>query len=223
MTSKNQFEQIIIVGSGGFGREVLQTILDCNENSEQYEVLGFLDSKKSLKNKIIDGYPVFGGDEWFIKNKKNKIKYIIAIADNKIREKIIKKLKMFNINFATIIHPSVILPKNTKIGKGTIIQAGVIITTNVKIKNHVQINMGSTIAHDSIIEDYVTISPGSHINGDNNIKKNTFIGTGVITKENITIGENAIIGAGTVLLENVPKKSLYVGIPGKLKQKIRTT
>lgn len=223
MTSKNQFEQIIIVGAGGFGREVLQTILDCNENLKQYEVLGFLDSKKSLKNKIIDGYPVLGGDEWFKKNKKNKIKYVIAIADNKIREKIIKELKIFNINFATIIHPSVILPKSTKIGKGTIIQAGVIITINVKIKNHVQINMSNTIAHNSIIEDYVTISPGSHIAGDNIIKKNTFIGSGVITKENIIIGEHAIVGAGTVLLENVPKKSMYIGIPGKLKRKIRDT
>jgi sugar O-acyltransferase (sialic acid O-acetyltransferase NeuD family) len=219
MIKKNNLEKIIIIGASGFGREVLQTILDCNKKLEKYQIVGFLDSQKSLKNKKIDGYSVLGGDEWFTKKNVTEVKCVIAIGDNKIRKKISEKLVKKNVIFSTIIHPTVIFPKNTKIGKGTIIQAGVIITVNVKIKNHVHINIGSTVGHDSVIEDNVTISPGTHVNGHGIIKKNSFIGTGVIIKENILIGESAIIGAGTVLLENVPKNSMYVGIPGKLKQK----
>ena len=219
MGKKNILEKIVVIGTGGFGREVLRTILDCNEEFEKYEILGFLDSQKSLKNKMIDGYPVLGADSWFTKKNAKEVKCVIAIANVKVRKKISQKLEKKNVNFATIIHPSVIYPKNTKIGKGTIIQAGVIITVNVKIRNHVHVNISSTIGHDSVIEDYVTISPGTHVNGHDIVKKNTFIGTGVIMRENIVIGESAIIGAGTVLLDDVPKNSMYVGIPGKLKRK----
>ena len=208
---------LVIIGTGGFSREVLWTIQDYNEIHNEFSVLGFLDDNESLLGQTIDGIKVLGNTDWIF-SKKNKIKCVIGIADSQTRKKIVHKFEKEKISFQTIIHPSVIFSKSNKIGNGTIIQAGSIITINTAIGDHVHINIGSTIGHSSIIQDFVTISPGVHVNGNTIIEEGTFIGTGAIMKQNLKIGKWAKIGAGTVLLTNVEDYSFYAGIPGKLKK-----
>ena len=61
-------KKIIIVGAGGFGREVVWTIQDCNKISKTYSIEGFLDDDESLTGKKIDGIPILGNLDWFRKN-----------------------------------------------------------------------------------------------------------------------------------------------------------
>ena len=215
----HELMKIVIVGAGGFGREVLWTLRDCNKVLKKYNILGFIDDDKELKNENICGIPILGGLEWF-SDQTEDIYCAVATGDPKIRKSIVDKLKKNNVKFPTIVHPSVINSEYVKFGRGSIIQAGCILSTNIEIKEFVHINMDSTIAHDCIIEDFVTISPGVHINGNISIGENTYIGTGTVTKEKITIGKYSVVGAGTVLIDDVQDFSLYVGIPGKFKKKI---
>tara|TARA_B110000438_G_scaffold145673_1_gene140225 strand:- start:335 stop:1000 length:666 start_codon:yes stop_codon:yes gene_type:complete len=208
---------IIIIGAGGFAREVLWTIQDHNEIYHEFSVVGFLDDDKSLWGNTIDGIEVLGKID-LVFSQKEKIKCVIAIADSEIRKKIVKKLEKEKISFQTIIHPNVVYSKSSKIGKGVIIQAGGIITVNVKICNHVHINMDTTIAHDSVIQDFVTMAPGVHVNGETTIQEGVFIGSGAVLQQKLKIGKWAKIGAGTVLRTNVEEYSTYVGVPGKLKK-----
>ena len=213
-------EEIIIIGAGGFGREVLWTINDCNKNGKKYSVLGFVDDDQTIQNSIIDGCKVLGGLEWIENNYKKSMSCIIAIGDTNRKKEIEKKLKKIEPSYATIIHPSVISSKSIIIGEGTIIQAGVILTINITIGKHVHINIDSTVGHDSIIENFVTINPGVHINGKTIIRNSAYIGTGAVMKQEVEIGKESVIGAGSVVLKNVPEKSLYAGVPAKLKRNI---
>ena len=216
MSNKPKID-LVIIGTGGFSREVLWTIQDYNEIHNEFSVLGFLDDNESLLGQTIDGIKVLGNTDWIF-SKKNKIKCVIGIADSQTRKKIVHKFEKEKISFQTIIHPSVIFSKSNKIGNGTIIQAGSIITINTVIGDHVHINIDTTIGHNSIIQDFVTISPGVHVNGNTIIEEGTFIGTGAVMQQNLKIGKWAKIGAGTVLLTNVEDYSFYAGIPGKLKK-----
>jgi len=216
MSNKSKID-LVIVGTGGFAREVLWTIRDYNEIYHEFSVLGFLDDNESLLGQTIDGIKVLGNTDWIF-SKKNKIKCVIGIADSQTRKKIVHKFEKEKISFQTIIHPSVIFSKSNKIGNGTIVQAGSIITINTVIGDHVHINIDTTIGHSSIIQDFVTISPGVHVNGNTIIEEGTFIGTGAVMQQNLKIGKWAKIGTGTVLLTNVEDYSFYAGIPGKLKK-----
>jgi sugar O-acyltransferase (sialic acid O-acetyltransferase NeuD family) len=220
MGNTNQFIKIVIIGAGGFGREVLWSIEDSNQKLKKYDVIGFIDENESLKGKLVNNIPVLGDLNWFSSKDASNVSCIVAIGDCKIREKIVKKLKEKNVKFETMIHPSVIHSEFVKFGEGVIIQAGSIITVNVSIGNHVHVNIDSTIGHDCVIEDFVSLAPGVHINGRNSIKKGSYVGTGTVTKEKITIGKDCIIGAGTVLISDVPDNTMFVGVPGKLKKKL---
>jgi sugar O-acyltransferase (sialic acid O-acetyltransferase NeuD family) len=216
MSNKSKID-LVIIGTGGFAREVLWTIRDYNEIHDEFSVLGFLDDDESTWGQTIDGIKVLGNTD-YIFSQKNEIKCVIGISNTKIRKKIVQKLEKEKISFQTIIHPSVIFSKTSKIGNGTVIQAGSIITTNVVIGNHVHINMDTTVAHNSIIQNFATLSPGVHVNGNTIVEEGVFIGSGAVIKQNLKIGKWSIVGAGTVLLTNVEDHSMYVGVPGKLKK-----
>jgi len=218
ISKKDNVTNIVIVGAGGFGREVLWTLIDCNKKFKAYKVIGFIDDNKSLKGKLVNNIPVLGGLDWFSSNNSKNFKCSVAIGDCKLRKKIVQELEKRDIEFATIIHPSVICSEFVEIGKGTIIQAGSIITPNTKIGQHVHINMHCTIAHDCILEDFVTLAPDVHINGDTMIGSGVFIGTGAVAKDEIKIGRGSVIAAGAVLIDDVPENSLFAGVPAKQKK-----
>jgi len=216
--SKNNVKEIVIVGAGGFGKEVLWTLQDCNKVSKKYEILGFVDDDNSLMGKIINNFPVLGDTNWLLSPNKNKIECVIALGDNKTRKKMVKKLEERYLKFPNIIHPSVKYSDFVNIGQGVIIQHGSIISTDVTIGNHVFINFNCTVGHDCKLNDFVTLSHGVNISGTNLIEEGVFIGAGSATDEKIKIGKWSIIGGGIILGKNVPENCMFFGPSGKMKE-----
>jgi sugar O-acyltransferase (sialic acid O-acetyltransferase NeuD family) len=209
----------VIVGAQGSGKDVLWTIMDINKISNTFDVIGFLDDDKKLHGKKINGYPILGGINW-LSNKK-KIGCVVAIGDSKIRERVVKKLKNFNVSFPSIIHPSVIMSEFVTVGKGTIICAGGIISPYSEIGNFVFINLRSLIAHNCKIKDFVSINPGVNVNGHTIIEKGAYIASGVTVRDEIKIGKWSVVGIGGVIGNDVKPYSLYLGNPGRLIRKIK--
>ena len=209
----------VIVGAQGSGKDVLWTIMDINKISNSFDVIGFLDDDKKLHGKKINGYPILGGINW-LSNKK-KIGCVVAIGDSKIRERVVKKLKNFNVSFPSIIHPSVIMSEFVTVGKGTIICAGGIISPYSEIGNFVFISLSSLIAHYCKIKDFVSILTGVNVNGHTIIEKGAYIASGVTIRDVIKIGKWSVIGIGSVIGNDVKPYSLYLGNPGRLIRKIK--
>ena len=220
MKKKNyKSKKIVIVGARGQGKDVLWTILDINKVSNVFDVVGFLDDDKKLHGKKINGYSVLGGMNW-LSNKK-KIGCVVAIGDSRIKERVVKKLKNFNVSFPSIIHPSVIMSEFVTVGKGTIIHAGAMIPPDSKIGNFVFINLRSQIGHDCKIKDFVSIMAGVNITGDTIIEKGAYIAAGVTVRDDIKIGKWSVVGIGSVIGNDVKPHSLYLGNPGRIVRKIK--
>jgi len=209
--------KIIIIGAGGFGKEVLSTILQCNQIEKQFDIMGFVDDDQTLKNTSINGIPILGNIDWLLKSDLFPIGCFVAIGDPKIRKKIILSLESHDAIFPKIVHPSVLISELSSIGDGTIIQQGSIISTNIEIGKHVYINFNSTIGHDCKISDFVTVSPGCNISGEVIIDEGVFFGSGVVTRDKIKIGSWSHIGAGSVVSKDFPKNSIFYAASGKLK------
>lgn len=208
--------KIVIIGAGGFGREVLDIFEAANEKKDVWEILGFIDDNPQMHSRRIMGYPVLGGLEWFSRPDEKDVRTVIGVGDNKVRRKIAEKARSYGARFCNIIHPSTILTSHVEAGEGVIIAAGCILTNNIKIRNHVIINLDVTIGHDTVIEDFVNLNPGVHINGNNKILEGAYVGSGAVTIQNITIGKWSIIGAGSVAIRNIPERSVAVGMPAKV-------
>ena len=213
--------KLIIIGAGGFGSEVLETINDCNKKKKRFKVYGFIDENKSLIDKNILGVPILGNIKYLLSLKVRDYECLITVADPVLRKKIVEKLNN-KVDFCRVIHPSVIYSSFTKIGKGCIIQPGNILMPNTRLGNHVIINMHCTVGHNSYLKNFVSMMPGVHIGGNNTINEGVYVGSGTITNEKINVGKWSVIGSGSVIIKHIPDNSLVIGIPGKIKRKIKS-
>jgi sugar O-acyltransferase (sialic acid O-acetyltransferase NeuD family) len=207
-------KDIIIIGAGGFGREVKCLIDDINnfDNGIYYNILGFVDDNIECNTKIHE-YNVLGNID-YIFSLKEKPSLVFGIGNPKTKEKIFKKLVEFD--FPIIKHPSISLEgKNIEIGKGSIICQGSILTCDIVISEFVTINLSCTIGHDAIIKNFTSIMPAVNISGEVIIENGVFIGTGAKIINQIIIGSNSIVGAGAIVSKSLPSNCTAVGIPAK--------
>ena len=206
-------KDLIIIGVGGVGREAALIAEEINEQSQEWNILGFVDDNESVQNTYINGYPVLGKSQ-YLKNYKEEVYVFCGISNYKVKKKIISKLKENqNIKFATLIHPSVKLNKHIKIGEGCIIYQNVIMTVNIEIGDHVIISPKCGIGHDSKIHDYVTLLWNVNVSGNVDIKEGATMGSGSTVIQGLTIGEGSFVGAGACVIRDVEDNKTAVGVP----------
>lgn len=214
-------KKILIFTAGSAGREVFKLINEINHLSKnKWEVIGYIDSNKSLSGKRIDGTKVYSDCKKF---KPKNIYAICGITDVLKRKKIIKdEIIKRGFKIPNLIHPKNIIPKNLNMGNGNIIFNHVHISYEVQIKNYTLISNFSDLGHNSVISDYVTIMPQSSIGGNCEIGNNTFIGSGSNIHQNIKIGNNCKIGMGSIIIDEVADNHSVINFQRQTIQKIKS-
>ncbi|MFA5450379.1 MAG: acetyltransferase [Dehalococcoidales bacterium] len=206
-------KKILIVGAGGFGREVYNWIDDSASQYPGWKILGFLDDDASC----LEGYnyplPIISTVEGYVPQKDEYL--IMAIGNSQTRCVIVDELKRKNAQFETLIHKSARLGKNVEMGEGCIICPDVIITCDVSIGDFVIINCKSDAGHDSEIGDFSTLSAYVGINGFNKIGKRVEIGSHACFVPGLSVVDDVVIGAGAVVAQNITSPGTYVGVPAK--------
>ena len=206
-------QKVVIIGTGGFGREVLDVLEAVNLVSPTYQILGFITEPGFQQaGDLINNTPVLGYYDW-LEAHRHEVKAICGVGSPPTRKRLIEKAVTIGVEFFSVVHPSAILTRWVTMGSGTIITAGCILTNQITLGNHVHINLDCTIGHDAILEDYVTVSPGVHVSGNVTLKTGCFIGTGANLIEGKTVGEWSVIGAGSVVVKDIPPNVTAVGIP----------
>ncbi len=208
-------KDIIIIGAGGFGKEVAQLIEEINMDKKTWNLLGFIDETVEKQRLVINNTTVLGNFDWFEKNTKNKLWTVCALVNPKDKYNLIKKASPYNINFATLIHPDAKTNKFSKLGFGSIICSNSFISVNTKIGNHVSINPGCGIGHDTVIEDYASLYWNVTLSGNVCIHEGCEIGSKAMIIPKRTIGKWSVIGAGAVVIKDMPDNCTAVGVPAK--------
>jgi sugar O-acyltransferase (sialic acid O-acetyltransferase NeuD family) len=208
-------KDIIIIGAGGFGREVKMLIDDINLIDPSWNFLGYADDSKSVVD-LINNSPVLGGIDYL--NRITKETYVtVAIGNPVAKTEVLGKLNNSNIRYATLIHPSAVIGKDEVfIGEGSIICAGCLLTVNLYLGKHVILNLGCTVGHDTIIKDYCSFMPSVNISGEVIIEEGVYGGTGAKIINQLNIGAYTTIGAGAVVSKSLPSQCVAVGIPAKV-------
>ena len=207
-------KNIVIIGAGGFGREVKIIIDDINKVNSEYNFLGFYDDNIN-KDIMVNGFPILGTIN-DLNNLKEETFVAFGIGEPKTKMNLVNLLNNKNLQFPTLIHPSSIISNDeVYIGKGTIICAGTIITCNIQIQDFVTINLMCTVGHDTLIKEYCSFMPSVNISGEVEVQECVYVGTGAKIINRLQIGKNTIVGAGAVVSKSLPENCTAVGIPAK--------
>ena len=209
-------KNLIIIGAGGFGREVLAIALDIQEQKKDtpWRVKGFItDIPGDFHEKDTLGYTILGDIKNHIVSSDNV--YAFAIANISFKMKTTRDFLSQGAEFVTLIHPTAVIGRTVEIGIGSIISPRVTVTANVSVGSFVRIGGGTSVGHDVNIGDYSTISGTCGINGYAKIGKGAFLASHVVICPHAEVGNFASVGAGSVVLRKVKDDTHVFGVPAK--------
>lgn len=211
-------KDIVIIGAGGFGREV-QWLIERINNARPdgagkgpWNILGYIDDGVAAGTDI-NGYRVLGGVD-LMASQTDPLSVVCAIGASATRKKVIGKIKSnSHLHFPNLIDPSVLASGFIKWGAGNIVCAGSILTVNIQITDFCIINLDCTLGHDAVLNSFVTVYPSVNISGCVSVGECTELGTGSKIIQGKCIGSETIIGAGAVVVKDIPDKCTAVGNP----------
>jgi len=207
---------LVIVGSGGLGREAFQYLQDILAEGRGHPVAGFIDDNpNSLKGYDLASKYLGPVDKFHI---SEKYEFVIAIAEPRVRKAVVARLESRGAKFSSIIHPLAYIPPTVKVGKGVFICPFAFVGPNALIEDFVILNTHCSIGHDSHIKRFSVFSPYAVVNGNVTLEEGAFLGTHATVTPGKTVGTYSKVAAGSVVFQNVPDRSLAVGIPAKSKE-----
>ena len=213
-------KKIVLIGAGGFGREVVTIIkllnnyaLDHNREPS-YEFLGFLDDDpKYYPGTLIDGYPWLGKKEWILAHK-DEVLCNCTIGKPSVKAEIQRSLERGGVKFETLAAlGSYIFTPLTDIGAGCVFYGGVTISVDCKIGAGVLLNQNVNIGHDVVIGEYTVVMTGTGISGGCKIGNEVNIGGHAFIIPGRRIGDQSTIAAGSIVFSNVKEGTTVLGNP----------
>lgn len=205
-------KRILLIGGGGHCRSVADSLLRMN----YYSKVGIVDYEEST----ILGIPVVGTDgdlpKLLQQGWTDAFISIGSVGDTRLRRKLYEKIKKIGFYIPSIVDPSAIIAKSTRIGCGCYVGKNAVINTGVWIGCCAIINTMSTVEHDCVIGDFVHISPGVTVCGSVSIGNDSHIGAGTVVRQQIQIGAETIIGIGSAVVMNIPDCVVAYGSPCKV-------
>lgn len=198
-------KDLIIVGVGGFGREVYYLA----KSLGKWNIKGFLGNVGDDPRKFDIDLPLLGIIEDY-SPQGNEV-FAMGIANPFKKEKFASILKSNGANFETLIAPTAYVNPTTVLGEGCIIGGRAWIGDCNKIGNFVNI-AGSSIGQDVEIGDYSTTTAHTNV-PSGKIGKRVFIGSMAVILSNV--GDDAYVCAGSIVLTKVRPGTKVFGNPAK--------
>ena len=206
-------KNLIIIGVGGFAREVYWHAKKSLGFGVDWQIKGFLDGDvklapedyELLPEKVlgdVDTYEICADDV-----------FACAVGSPKARKILVEKILARGGEFINIISELAEIVPTAKIGRGVIISPFVGVSERAQIGDFVALNAQTIIGHDAHVGNFSCVMPHVTVSGNVQIGAEVFIGSGAVILPKAKIGDGATVGAGCVVLKKVRAGATVFGNP----------
>ena len=213
MKDGDQVKNIIIIGVGGFARELYWLIPQSVNVEKGFQIKGFLDGDVKLSDESYEKLPMGLLGDVTTYNFQEEDYLVCGIGTPDVREKIIRLAQERGGKFISLVHRTAMLHGVKHLGEGIIIGPYAGVGDADEIGNHVVINTASHLGHDVRVGDYSCIMAHVNLMGGSTVGNRVFIGGSATILPHAKIGDDAVVGAGSVVLKSVKKGKKVFGNP----------
>lgn len=205
--------QLVIVGAGGFGREVLAWARDSCQYGVDWTIKGFIDDNPSaldgkrspgrLLGTIRDHQPA--SDEVFIS----------AMGVPRIKRATAELLQSRGARFTRLVHRTAVVGHGVELGEGVLLCPYAVVSADNRLGRCVSVNLHSSVDHDANVGDWTQINCHCDLTGGVQVGSEVFFGSSVAIIPGVKVGDGAYLGAGAVVLRDVPPGATVFGVPAR--------
>ncbi len=207
-------KNIVIIGAGDLGKELVWLIEDINKKEPSYLILGFLDDDESKMGKEFFGYKILGTTKKLDEMKSDPhMLAVVAIQDGSIRRRIAEAHGDF-ASWETIIHPAATVAPAVSLEKGSIVFPQVTISVDSRLGAFGLYYINSTVCNDCVVGDYVSVMTGVSVSEHVSIGDESYLAAGCCVYPHKTIGKRVRVAVGATVDKNCADNAEVTGRNG---------
>ena len=207
-------QRVIVLGAGGHARVLIDALLLLG-----WDVLGVtVPAGRSSASELL-GVSVIGDDRQINRYSRQDVRLVNGIGsvgDVATRRRLFEAWQARGYQFATVVHPSVIVARDVTLDEGVQVMAGAVIQTGCRVGANAIINTASSIDHDCRIGAHCHIAPGVTLSGNVEVGERTHLGAGAVVIQGVKIGADALVAAGAVVTRDVAAGQRVQGVPARV-------
>ncbi len=207
--------QLLIIGAGGFGREMLAWARQSVQFGRDWTIKGFIDDNL----KALDGKKTPAAVLGTIKDHQPAADevFICAMGIPKVKRICCELLAGRGAQFTKLFHRTAVLGDNVELDDGVILCPYSVVSANNRLGRGVAVNLHSSIDHDACVGDWSQVNCHCDVTGGVQIGREVFIGSSVAIIPGVKVGDGAYLGAGAVVLRDVLPGVTVFGVPARQK------
>lgn len=204
-------KNLIIIGAGGFGRELFGVAREAVGFGTEFVVKGFLDDNlKALDG--FTGYPkILGTVKDYVPAVDDV--FITALGSIDFRRRCAAVIAQKGGKFISVIHKSVFIGPNVKIGDGCYLAPNSSLTADIRLGSHVCVFHSSSVGHDSVLGDFSHVYAQCSVGGAVELGEGAIVYPGSVVVPRRRIGKDAVVGAGSTVFLDVEPGVTVIGNP----------
>ncbi|MEV6006838.1 acetyltransferase [Streptomyces sp. NPDC051976] len=213
---------LVLIGAGGFARETAQAVRDVIADDEahgrraRWQFLGHLDDDPALHGRDVDGVPVLGGTG--LLRDLPGARTVVCVGsprDYAVRARLVRRLALPEHRYATVVHPTAVVSRTSRVGPGSVLLAHCVLTAAVRVGAHVAVMPQVVLTHDDVVADFATLASGVRLGGGARLERGAYVGAGSLVREFTTVGAWSLVGMGSTVLGAVPPGEVWAGSPAR--------
>lgn len=208
-------QQLVIVGAGGFGREMLAWARQSVQFEQEWTIKGFIDDNVDALRGKATSAPMLGTIRDY--QPASDEVFICAMGIPRVKRSCSELLAGRGARFTRLIHRTSVLGDNVEMGEGVVLCPYTVVSANNRLGRGVAVNLHSSIDHDACVDDWSQINCHCDLTGGVQVGKEVFLGSSVAIILGVKIGDGAYVGAGAVVLRDVAPGATVFGVPARQK------
>lgn len=200
--------EIVIVGAGGFGREVLTYAQDLD-----MDVIGFVDDNPTALAGYALGFAILGslGSVQI----PHSVGWVIAVGDPHVRRRFAGVVHSAGGSLHSMVHPTAYVARSAALGDGSILCPYAMVASHAVIESNCAINTYASVGHDARVGPHSVFSPYSTVNGSVELGQCVFLGSAAVVLPGLRVGSHSKVSVGSAVTRHMEPGSLIVGNPAK--------
>lgn len=189
-------KKLLIMGAGGFGREVASWALDAAERGAAWVPVGYLDDGPAVVGEGFAGLPWLGDVGGYQPSEDTQV--VVAVGSPGIRRRIQEQVLRKGGTLASVIHPTALVARGARLGAGVVLAPYAVVSANASVGGGVVVNVHAVVQHDARVGGWCQLNTHSDVGGGAVLGEEVLVKTGGIVRPRAVVPDRCVIEAGTL-------------------------